>query len=312
MNWIFLVVIAQFLNAFVALVDKRVVSDDRLMPKPFVYAFYTCLISGGWIAMYFLHYLPLPFLDQFGIPSFENVVRPSLEVVALSFLAVYTFFTALTSMFTALKDHDASDVMPVIGAVSAIAAYVLGHYFLGAKLTPNFLIGVGLLVFGTVLVSRFRFSRSTAIMAAYSGIFFAFHYVVIKGLFSVTSFDDGFFWSRMAFVFFALTMLMIPDYFDRVRTQSKATPVSGYGLIIGSKIIAGIATLMILHATNRGDVAVVQALGGLQYVFLIIFGIILTILPHKSHKLERYHPDHVLQKALFVAIIALGFLVLFR
>ncbi len=310
MNWIFLVVIAQFLNALVALIDKRIVTDERIMPQPFVYAFYTCLISGGWVAVYLVNLLPLP-LQNFGIPSFANVVRPTLEVVALSFLSAYTFFTALTAMFTALREHDASDVMPVIGSVSAIAAYALAYFFLDEKLTPHFLIGVGILAFGTALVSRFRFSRSVAVMVVYSGIFFAFHYIAIKGLFLTTSFDDGFFWSRLAFVFFGLTLLMIPAYYDRVKIQSKSVKAPAYVLIFGSKAMAGVATLLILHATNRGDVAVVQALGGLQYVFIILLGIFFTLWPWGRH-VERYHPEHILQKALFVAVIAIGFLVLFR
>ena len=84
-----------------------------------------------------------------------------------------------------------------------------------------------------------------------------------------------------------------------------------YVLIFGSKAMAGVATLLILHATNRGDVAVVQALGGLQYVFIILLGIFFTLWPWGRH-VERYHPEHILQKALFVAVIAIGFLVLFR
>ena len=148
------------------------------------------------------------------------------------------------------------------------------------------------------------------ILANSFGIF-AFHYIAIKGLFLTTSFDDGFFWSRLAFVFFGLTLLMIPAYYDRVKIQSKSVKAPAYVLIFGSKAMAGVATLLILHATNRGDVAVVQALGGLQYVFIILLGIFFTLWPWGRH-VERYHPEHILQKALFVAVIAIGFLVLFR
>ncbi len=310
MNWIFLVVIAQLINAVVALLDKHIVSNDKLLPNPFVYAFYTCLLSGAWVLIYLLHFLPLPF-DGFGIPSFSNISVPTLEVVALSFLSAYTFFTALTSMFTALREYDASDVVPVIGSVSAIASYALGWFFLDSQLSQNFLWGVVILAFGTILVSRFRFSLSTAVMAVYSGVFFAFHYVTLKGLFSVTSFDDGFFWSRIAFVFFALTLLMIPSYFERVRTQSGGVKGKGGILILVNKVLAGIATLLILHATNLGDVAVVQALGGIQYVFIILFGIAVTVWMN-GRAIEKYHPDHIFQKAIFVAIIVIGFLVLFR
>ena len=310
MNWIFLAVAAQFINAIVALIDKRIVSDEKRFPQPFVYAFYTCLISGVWIVVFFLGFLP--FFGNFGVPSLVHVERPTLEIVALSFLSAYTFFTALLSMFTALRVHDASDVVPVIGSVSALASFGLGYFFLGTELTPNFILGIVLLALGTFFVSRLRFPPRTAMLALYSGIFFALHYVSIKGLFTVTTFDNGFFWSRIAFMFFALTLLMIPNYWERVKVQSKTTTKPAYFLIIANKVLAGVATLFVLRATNLGDVAVVQALGGLQFVFILLLGIFFTV-RHKDVPIgERYHPGLILQKALFVTIITIGFLVLFR
>jgi drug/metabolite transporter (DMT)-like permease len=311
MNWILLAVAAQFINAIVALIDKHIVSDEKKFPKPFVYAFYTCLISGVWVVVYFIGYLPfVP--SGYHLPSFSNVIKPTLEVVALSFLAAYTFFTALLSMFTALRDHDASDVVPVIGSVSALASFGLGYFFLGTALTPNFMLGIILLAIGTFLVSRLRFPVTTAMMALYSGIFFALHYVAIKGLFMVTSFDNGFFWSRIAFMFFALTLLMIPNYWERVREQTKSMSRPAQFLIFTNKILAGVATILILKATDLGDVAVVQALGGLQFVFILILGIAFSSKKVKIHPEGKYHGDTILQKAIFVAIITLGFLVLFR
>lgn len=313
MSWILLAVGAQFLNAIVAIIDKLIVSDEKKFPKPFVYAFYTCLISGVWIVVYFLNYLPfIP--TTVHLPSFANVERPTLEVVALSFLAAYTFFTALISMFTALKDYDASDVVPVIGSVSALASFGLGYFFLGKALAPNFLLGVVLLAVGTFLVSRLRFPLTTAMVATYSGIFFALHYIVIKGLFTITTFDDGFFWSRIAFMFFALTLLMIPNYLERVREQTKSTSRGARILIFMNKVLAGVSTILILKATDLGDVAVVQALGGLQYVFILALGIFFSVKksPQSPLVVEKYRGDVILQKAIFIAVITIGFLVLFR
>jgi O-antigen/teichoic acid export membrane protein len=128
----------------------------------------------------------------------------------------------------------------------------------------------------------------------------------------VTSFDDGFFWSRIAFVFFALTLLMIPSYFERVKEQTMSTKPAAGLLIFTNKILAGIATILMLKATDLGDVAVVQALGGLQFVFILILGIFFSIKSPKSHMPERYRGDVILQKAIFVAVITVGLLVLFR
>jgi drug/metabolite transporter (DMT)-like permease len=310
MSWILLAVGAQFLNAIVAIIDKHIVSDEKTFPKPFVYAFYTCLISGAWILVYFISLLPFSFAGL-NIPSFSNVVRPTLEVVALSFLSAYTFFTALIAMFSALKDHDASDVIPVIGSVSALGSFGLGYYFLDVTLSPNFILGVALLATGTLLVSRLRFPWKTAMISLYAGLFFALHYISVKGLFLLTSFDNGFFWSRIAFMFFALTLLMIPTYWDRVREQTKATGNDARFLIFVNKVLAGVSTILILKATDLGDVAVVQALGGLQFVFILLLGIFVSKGGAHATAHGRYNKRAIFQKAIFVAVISLGFLVLF-
>ncbi len=311
MNWILLAVAAQFLNAFVALFDKKIVSDDKILPRPFVYAFYTCLIAGIWIIIYFFSLIP--FVPEWmHIPSFDNVLRPTLEVVALSFLSAYTFFTALVSMFTALRTADASDVVPVVGATSAIASFGLGYFFLNGSISTNFVAGIILLSIGTFLVSRFHFPFKTALVAIHAGVFFALHYVAIKGLFIVTTFDDGFFWSRVAFMLYALSLLLVPNFFEKIQEQTKVTTRRAGYLIMVNKVIAGVSTILILKATDLGDVAVVQALGGLQFVFILLLGIFFNTKTVKVPTGEVIRRETLLQKTLFVGIIAWGFLVLFR
>lgn len=312
MSWILLAAGAQLLNAVVALVDKYIVSDEKALPKPFVYAFYTCLLSGVWVIVYIFGLIPSSIVG-FQVPSFMNVERPTLEVVALSFLAAYTFFIALVSMFSALKQADASDVVPVVGAVSALGSFGLGFFFLDVELSPNFVWGITLLATGTFLVSRLRFPLKVAMLALHAGVFFALHYVAIKGLFTVTTFDNGFFWSRISFMLFALTLLLVPVYFEKISEQTKTANTKTGILIFANKIIAGIASILILKATALGDVAVVQALGGLQYVFILFLGIVFSGRKHfKPCGEESCRSNSVIQKVIFVAIISLGFLVLFR
>ncbi len=311
MNWILLAVIAQFLNALVALIDKRIVSDEKVIMRPFVYAFYTCLIAGAWILVYAISLLPFSFWG-IGLPSFSNVEKPTLEVVALSFLAAYTFFTGLVSMFTGFKEADASDVVPVVGATSAVASFGLGYFFLGTALSHNFILGIVLLSIGTFLVSRFHFSYKIALISIHAGLFFALHYVSIKGLFMVTTFDNAFFWSRVAFMFYALSLLLVPSFLEKITKHAdSATKQTGF-LILANKILAGISTVLILKATDLGDVAVVQALGGLQFVFILLLGIFVSIRPTKVPMGEVLRHETILQKAMFVAVITLGFLVLFK
>ncbi len=310
--WISLALAAQFINAIVALLDKYIVTHQRVMPRPFVYAFYTSIFSGMWVVIFFGGFIPFEFVKGLGIPSFANVVFPTLPIAALAILSGYTFFAALVSLYSALREGDTSDVIPVVGAVSAIASFFLSYLFLGTRLTPNFMVGIFLLALGTALVSRLRFNWRTALTVVHSGIFFAAHYVVIKGLFDISgTFDNGFFWSRIALVIVALSLLLVPGYLTKIHGQTKATTRRSGLLVIGNKLLAGIGSILILKATALGNVSVVQALGGLQFVFILGFSIFFgRNAPVECGEKVSCRRD-VYHKVAFVSIIVAGFFVLF-
>jgi drug/metabolite transporter (DMT)-like permease len=310
-TWILFAIIAQFFNAIVALVDKYIVTSKKAVPEPFVYAFYTCVLSGAAIVIYIPSLLPFSF-DGITFPDIRHVHFPTLEVLGLSVLAAYTFFYALVGMLNALRQADASDAVPVIGAVTAVGSFILAHFFLGVTLSENFLLGVFLLALGALLVSHFRFSWRGVLTCISSGVFFSLHYVVIKELFNETSFDDGFFWSRVGFVLFALSLLLIPSHGRRILPHFRKTRKRIGALVVLNKVIAGVASVLVLKATELGDVSVVQALGALQFIFILAFGVILG--PHTPVEYGENvrDPKVLLHKAVFVAVIALGFFVLFR
>lgn len=309
MSWLFLATSAQLLNAVVAVLDKYLVTDERRMPRPFVYAFYTCLATAFWLLVYFLGFIPG--LTELGVPQLSNVQMPTLEVVGLSFFSAYTFFIAIVSLYGTLKRAEASDVMPVIGAVSTIASFGLSYIFLNAQHSPNFFWGVLLLATGTFAVSHLRFSTNIALAAIHSGIFFALHYIAMKGLFLATNFDDGFFWSRIALVLFALSWLLVPNYLELIREQNKKTSVKTGWLVFGNKILAGIAAFMILKATDWGDVAVVQALDGIKFVFILLISLFLGRYLPESVGEKNHTPRTIVHKFVYVTIICIGYVILF-
>lgn len=311
MNWILLATLGQFLNAVVAILDKFIVSDERGLPRPFVYAFYSCLVTGFWVVIFFIAYIPG--LHALGIPSFSDVHQPTIQVVGMAFLAAYTFFMALVSMYEALRHKDASDVMPAIGAVAAISSFGMSYAFLNIPLAPHFVYGVLLLTLGTFLLSHVRFGadRNILLHLFHSGLFFALHYIAMKGLFLQTSFADGFFWSRIGFVLFALSLLLVPVYFDKIVEQTKTTTKKAGLLVLFTKVLAGVSAFMLLKATDLGDVTVVQALDGLKFVFIILLGLVVgRFTPHTAGENE-FDFKTLIRKALYIAIISLGFVILF-
>lgn len=309
MAWLVLAAVAQFILAIVAMLDKYIVSDERALPRPFVYAFYSCLVTGFWVVIYFLAFIPG--LTSLGVPSFSNVQSPTIQVVGMSFLAAYTFFMALVSMFDGLKRSDASSIMPIIGAVSAISTFVFNYLLLGTRLSDNFIWGVLLLSIGTMLVAQTLPKRGEFIHIIHSGLFFALHYIAMKGLFNETSFDDGFFWSRVAFVLYALSLLMVPAYWEKIREQTGQTTRRTGLLVLLTKMLAGIGAFLLLKATDWGDVAVVQATDGLKYVFILIVGVLFAKWLPESAGEHEVRPQKIFQKILYVGVIVIGFYMLF-
>lgn len=309
MSWILLATAGQFMNAIVAIFDKYIVSDENILPRPFVYAFYSCLVTGGWVLVYFLGFIPG--LSEIGVPAFENVTQPSIQVVAMSFLAAYTFFMALVSMYDALKRADASNAMPIIGSVSALSSFGMSYLFLDVTLTDNYIWGVVLLSIGTLLVAQTLPKKSVILNVVHSGVFFALHFITMKGLFLETNFDDGFFWSRIAFVLFTLSLLLIPAYYDKIAKETKSTSAKAGWIVLIAKVLAGIAAFMLLKAADWGEVSVVQALDGLRFVFILILSSLFAHWLPDSATDRDTRPGTFFRRFLYVAVILTGFFVLF-
>ena len=309
MSWILLATLGQFLNAIVAILDKYIVSDENALPRPFVYAFYSCLLTGGWALIYLIGVVPG--LHDLGFPSYKEIIAPTLTVVALSFLAAYTFFMALVSMFDALKHADASNVMPIIGTVSALSAFGMSYLFLDASLPSNLIWGITILAAGTLLVAQTLPKIDVILHVAHSGLFFGLHAITMKGLFIETSFDDGFFWSRLGFVLFALSLLLVPEYYKKITAQTKDTSKKTGIIVLATKVLAGVAAFLLLKATDMGEVSVVQALDGLKFVFILIISIVFAQWLPDSATDRDTRPETFFRKLLFVIVIMVGFIMLF-
>jgi uncharacterized membrane protein len=304
MSWLVLATVGQFLGAVVVFLDKYIVTEERALPRPFVYAFYSCLLTGFWVLVYFIGYIPG--LVNIGIPSFSDVERPSIQVVGMSFLAAYTLFMALVSFYDALRHGEAINVMPVVGGLAALFAFVFNYLLLDIALAWLVVLGIFMLTIGTFLVAAELPGRNSFIILVHSGLFFGLHAITMKGLFEETNFADGFFWSRVGLVAFTLSLLLVPTYLDKIKSQTATTTARTGVLVILAKVLAGISAFLILKATDLGDAAVVQALDGLKFVFILIISVLFaSLLPTSAVEIDT-RPRAILRQVSYVAIIAVG------
>jgi len=307
--WISLSIAAQFLNAFVAIIDRYIVSSGKV-GRPIVVTFYVSLLSALGIFAFGFSWIDLPF-DNIQLPNIKNITWPTMSLVVLSLVAAISFIVALYTLFSSFLLSEPSDVVPVVSSVSALSSLLFSFYLLDTVLSGNFLWGFLFLVIGTFLIARFRMHKKLVLLCMTSGFLFGLHYVVIKMLFNETNFDTAFFWSRIISAISALSLLLLPNCWGRnVASDTKNAGKFGLSLVLFNKLLAGVAGILILKSIELGDVAVVQALSGLQFVFLLIFAIFFG---HKAPKCigENCETKDRIQKIVSVSIIVTGFSLLF-
>lgn len=285
------VVIAQFLNAIVAVLDKHIIKNS----KPVVYAFYVSILSGIAIIMV-----------PFGIVSIPDPI-----IIYLSLAAGICYLASILFLYDSLRISLPSEVIPVVGAVSAVSTFGFSYWILGVLLPDDFLLAFTLLILGMLFISHFEFTKKSFVYVVLSGVFFGASTVIIKKIFTLDdSFANGFFWSRMANVVVAMLLLLWPNNLKAIKKDLHHSPTKGKFVILNNKLLAGLAFICILFAIKLGDVSLVNALSSLQYVFLLILSLIFyKKIPGHFSKMK--YKDEMIHKIFSTALIILGFIVLF-
>ncbi len=265
-SWILLAVAAQFLSAVSVLVDKHIVIRARAIGEPVAYAFFTSVFSGG-VAVFAL---------------FGYVNMPSLLLVSNAILHGTVFFLALFLLYSALRLARASDVAPVVGGVSAIVSIILSSLIFGNDV-EGLVLPAFLLAIGTAVISHFHFTKRALALTLSAGFCFGVGVILAKLVFEQTEFINGFFWTRIMGVFVALCVLFIPAARKKIFHGVSGSSHTGKLLVVGNKVLSGISGIMFALAISLGSVAVVNALTGLQFVFLFLFSLLFArFMPRSS------------------------------
>ena len=294
-NWVLFVIIGQFLYAIAILIDRFIVTK-KVVSKPIVYVFYV-----NFLSIFALGAIPF------------GVTIPSAWALFISFCTAVSFAASIYFLYESLNNSNTSEVVPVIGGVSAISAFSLGAVLLGDGLPNRFIAGFIILVIGMLIISHFRFTARSFVFLTGSGFFFGLSTILIKILFESTSFIDGFFWSRIANVVVALLLLALPSVYKAIRhdhSKHKTSKSNKALFVIGNKALGAIGFIFILFAIRQGNPAIINALTATQYIFLLVFALFFNkLLPEYFE--EKIHKHEFLHKTLATSLIVLGFFVLF-
>jgi uncharacterized membrane protein len=291
MSWLLIAIIAHFLFALVFVIDKFLLSKTVL--QPIVYAFYT-----GILQIFVLVLIPFGF-----------AVPPSKQII-ISFIAGALFTLAVLFLYKSFQMAEVSRITPIVGGAVPLFTLVLSYSFLEERLAANQLFAFSLLVLGgTVMFWPRRDKSATGSvkaplakrlpLALLAALFFAGSFVLTKFIFIHQPFINGFIWIRLGGFLIAVLLFLWPGNRQIIFEATKALKIRTVSLFFSDKALAGLAFILLNYAIYLGSVTLVNALQGVQYVFLLVMAIIL------SKKFPQILEEQVGRRVIFQKFIAI-------
>ncbi|MDD3292876.1 MAG: hypothetical protein PHT67_02210 [Candidatus Pacebacteria bacterium] len=299
MTWLIVAILGYLFFALASLGDKVILKKT---PKPKLYAFYVSFLS-----IFVL--LALPFV-KFTFPNQSTLIWAFLDAI------VYVW--GLYILFLALEKYDVSRVIPTLGATQPIFIFLIALIIWPSTLAlfNNYIfIAFILLLLGGVLISsekNYVLTKDSLGLSFFAALLFSLDFIFQKFVFLETDLISGFILMRFLGAIVSLIFL-----FDKgVRRDIRKKEGKGKtGIIfILAQISGGLATVFQSWAIVLVPVAylaIVNALKGVQYVFLFILTIILSFYVPKYLK-ESLSKRILLQKLTAVIVIAIGLFILIK
>lgn len=298
MSWLLVALAGYLFNAVAAIFDKFLLSDR--IKAPAAYAFYVSMFS-----LFALGFILTGKFQWWNVPA-----------AGIAILSGLVFLYALVAFYAAVKRHEVSRVAPLVGTATSLTVFVsallsgeAGDGML-VVLSLVLLIGGGLLISFDLPLRRGEHIPLLPVLAA--GIGMGLSLLTLKEGYDASNFVTGLVWSRIGMFLGGLSLLFVPGFREDIfghTGESAAAPKRAAGTAVYfviNKTCAGVGTFLVAYAISIGSVSFVQALSGMQYVFLLAI----------AFPLSFRHPDIYGEKLLFwdwfqkiaaIGIIGLGF-----
>ncbi len=314
--WLLIATISYFINAGVYVADKFLLS--KKIHSSISYAFFV----GIWSIFNFVILIFDPWL-------------PNLREFGLDVSAGLLFLITLVVWYKALHQSEATRVVPIVGALVPIFSFMLSYIFLGETLGEQQLLAFLILICGGVLISvkhtRFYYlkevgekvrsifgdvfgafqvelrpTRRLIFNSTAAALLFASYYVLIKYIYMNQPFIGSFVWSRLGTFIGTIIILFVPEWRRLIILHQKGQKSpKNLSFFISVRLLAALAFIMLNWAISLGNVALINSLQGVQYLFLI--GLVLFLSSRFPKILEEELGGGVLvQKFIGASLVCTG------
>ncbi|PIR93354.1 hypothetical protein COT99_01120 [Candidatus Falkowbacteria bacterium CG10_big_fil_rev_8_21_14_0_10_43_10] len=310
--WLPISILAYFLNAGVYTADKYFLS--KKIHSSITYAFYVGIWSIGNTVLF--HFFPY---------------WPDWPWLALELFAGLVYLWALVAWYKALHQSEATKVVPLVGAFVPVFSFLLSALFLKESLSQQELLALFILIVGGILISikqteenKFKkiirglsifFGSKKAELhptgrlianSLISAFTFAAYYALIKYIYMNEPFMGSYLWTRLG-SFIGAILLIVPAASRKIIFEKKRRQfaIKSWPLFLAVRFLGVIAFILLNYAISLGSVPIINALQGIQYVFLIFIVLFLSEAHPKILKEELGKPV-LIQKFIGVVMVSLG------
>lgn len=295
--WFIISLIAFFLLALAAVIDKFLLSQTRIIPVSF--AFYISL--GGILGSVLLLFEP-----YFYFP------RDQLLVLILG---GFSLFFGLYFMFLAVAKSEISKSNPLIVSFTPIAVFLLSLLFGLGLVTFQRIVGIFLIISGGYLLSQVGVPKTRLTKKVWRFIILSSLLIGASNVFSKIAYDNlsfinAFVWLRWFTVLAAVLFVTLNKSWPAVLLAKKgdAGKVSlrsvVWVLVLG-QAAGSLGVILLQYAIKLGNVILVTALNGVQFFFVIILVYFFSKVYPRVLK-ENIAHKFVFQKVLWSSILFIG------
>ena len=303
MSWIFVTVVSYTILALVSVVDKYVLVGP--LPNPRMFSFIVGILSA-------LIFVLIPF-------GFATI--PDGAIILFALMAGATRIYAIFALFSGLQKFEASRIISALGGIIPIFTLLFVLFLTGEKdvLVPKEFLAFVLLILGTIGITLQKNAFITLDSLRYATIaafFFALSFVFSKFVFEKEPFVSALIWMSVGQVAAALTLFVFADvrstvkkfFLRRNNTQKTPLSIKTTAVVLLGQILAAAAIILqhlAVALTPIGLLPFVNALAGIQYFFLFLITLFLTI-KFPSIIRERIGKGTIIQKSIALALIGVG------
>lgn len=314
-TWVFVALLGYFLLAITGVADKFMVS--KVVREPIAYAFYTAMT--GPVSLLLLLF---------------GGTLPNLHNLLVALLAGTFFIAGVYNSYSAIMRSSVSRVVPIQGGLIPLFTFLFAYLVLDERLTILQTAGFAFLVAGAVMISFRRehgtWTSKAFVYAGMSSVFFAATSVLTKytfvhsadgssihipallgflGLHISPNFISGLVWPSIGFIVPIGPILAFKENRKAIFAAPKEAGARNVALYYSSRISGTVGSYLQRYAVFLGSVSVVNALQGMQFVFLLIFTIILSLYFPKVLK-ERINAETIALKLTAIVFISCGLFLL--